>query len=403
MAKKSDLDSLLTQIRTMPLESRAGFIQLLMDAGKSQEAFELCLEGMRIESSPLLEKLAAAAVNQLPDSKQKAAKSKLKQAKKDKDNDIEDERLKVAENVLPIQSRSPLTLAPVESEKSTFKLAHVAGLHDVKRRLRLSFLGPRKNPALRDKFAADMQGGLLLWGPPGCGKTLIGKALAGELGASFLSYGLPDILGPYIGESEANLARIFETARKHAPAVLFFDEVDAIGQRRSAMHGGSSRNLIVQLLSEMDGISSDNYGVYVVGATNHPWDIDSALRRSGRFDHSIFVPPPDSDARHAIFKAELALRPCTTIDIDLLVKRTDGFSGADIALLCKVAAEIALDEAIEDDTRMLNHADLDEALKQVSATTGTWLQEASNVALFGADQKFYDPLRQFLKDRTLTV
>ena len=163
----------------------------------------------------------------------------------------------------------------------------------------MSFLEPLRNPEIAAQFGKTMRGGLLLWGPPGCGKTFIARALAGELGASFYVVGLHDVLDMYVGNSEHNLHEVFERARRNRPCVLFFDELDSIGQRRANLRAGGAtmRNVVNLFLSELDGADADNDGVFVLGATNHPWDVDSALMRPGRFDRTVLVLPPDTTAR----------------------------------------------------------------------------------------------------------
>jgi ATPase family associated with various cellular activities (AAA) len=193
-----------------------------------------------------------------------------------------------------------------EAEKPGVTLADVAGLEEVKRRLNLAFLAPLKNPELMRMYGKSLRGGLLLYGPPGCGKTFIARATAGELGARFISIGLSDVLDMWIGQSEKNLHEIFESARRNAPCVLFFDEVDALGQKRSQQRNSGTRNVVNQLLSEMDSVNANNDGVFVLAATNHPWDVDTALRRPGRLDRTLLVLPPDAQARAAILRGPRA-------------------------------------------------------------------------------------------------
>src|SRR5262249_3469929 len=159
-------------------------------------------------------------------------------------------------------------------------------------------------------------------------------ALAGELNASFVSVGITDVLDMYLGNSEAHLHKIFSTARRKAPCVLFFDELDALGQKRSHARHGAMRSTVNQLLTELDSVAGDNEGVFVLGATNQPWDVDSALRRPGRFDRTVLVLPPDAPARAAIIEHQLRERPIENIDLPKIVTMTDGFSGADLTHLC---------------------------------------------------------------------
>lgn len=173
-------------------------------------------------------------------------------------------------------------------------LDDVGGLVDVKSRLKRSFLAPLQNPELREAYGASLRGGLLLWGPPGCGKSFLARAMAGELGAHFLSVGLNEVLDMWFGNSEKQLHELFSLARRSSPCVLFFDEVDAIGHSRMNLGRSPARNVVAQLLVELDGVEFSNDGVFVIGATNQPWDVDPALRRPGRFDRTMLVLPPTS-------------------------------------------------------------------------------------------------------------
>src|SRR5437016_336640 len=164
----------------------------------------------------------------------------------------------------------PLKPAWWDAEFPTLRLADVGGMEDVKRRLNVAFIGPLRNPAVLRAYGKTVRGGLLLYGPPGCGKTFIARATAGEIGARFISVGLDDVLSMWLGESERHLHELFESARRNAPCVLFFDEVDAIGQRRSLARHSAGRNVVNQLLAEMDGVETSNEGVFVLAATNHP-------------------------------------------------------------------------------------------------------------------------------------
>ncbi|MFC2573252.1 MAG: AAA family ATPase, partial [Actinomyces oris] len=225
-----------------------------------------------------------------------------------------------------------------EVERAGVRLADVGGMTEVKNRLEASFLAPLRNPELRRLYGKSLRGGLLLYGPPGTGKTFIARAIAGEMGAGFLSVTISDILDPYIGNSEANLHNVFQQARDHAPCVLFLDELDAIGMKRSLSRNSSMRSTVNQLLEELDGVGSNNEGVYLLAATNAPWDIDPALRRPGRLDRTLLVLPPDEPARAAILHTHLRERPVEGIDLQALARVTDGLTGADLSHVCDSAA-----------------------------------------------------------------
>lgn len=285
-------------------------------------------------------------------------------------------------------------------ERSAVRLADVGGMEQVKARLEAAFLAPMRNPELGALYGRGMRGGLLLYGPPGCGKSFIARAVAGELGAQFIAISLADVLDMYIGQSERNLHEVFQLARRSAPCVLFLDEVDAIGQKRSQLRGGAMRGTVNQLLSEMDSVGSVNEGVFVLAATNHPWDVDVALRRPGRFDRTLLVLPPDEPAREAILRYHVRDRPIGGIDVGLLARRTDGFSGADLAHLVDVAAEGAmLDAAASGVIRLIEMGDFDRALREVRPSVRPWLETARNVAMFANAAGEYDELVTYLKKR----
>jgi SpoVK/Ycf46/Vps4 family AAA+-type ATPase len=288
-----------------------------------------------------------------------------------------------------------------EVERPVIKLEDVGGMENVKRRLRTAFLAPLENPALRRMYGMSLRGGLLLYGPPGCGKTFIARATAGELGARFIGVGLHDILDMWLGESEKNLHELFESARKAAPCVLFFDEVDALGRKRSQLTHSAGREVVVQFLSELDSFGSENEGVFVLAATNHPWDVDSALRRPGRFDRMILVLPPDEPAREAILRFHMRERPLGDIDFETLATATDLFSGADLAHLCESAAESALEDSIASGTpRPIEMVDFESSLEDVRPSTLPWLHTARNFAEFSGEGG-YDDLLAYLRERRL--
>ena len=250
-------------------------------------------------------------------------------------------------------------------------LSDVAGMGDVKRRLELSLLAPLTNPELLKMYGSALRGGLLLYGPPGCGKTFIARAVAGELSARFINVGLSDVLDMYMGQSERNLSEVFAHARRRAPCVLFLDEVDALGRRRSQMRH-SAANVVGQLLAELDGAKASNEGVFVLAATNSPWDVDPALRRPGRFDRTLLVLPPDLEARRHLLALETRSRPTEALDLPAIAARTEGFSGADLTHLVASATELAMEDALKSGSvRPIRQADFVRALKEVRPSTRT--------------------------------
>ena len=289
-----------------------------------------------------------------------------------------------------------------DAERSTLKLADVAGMNQVKERLEAAFLAPMRNPELRKLYGKNLRGGLLLYGPPGCGKTFIARAVAGELGARFMAVSFADIIDMFVGQSERNIHELFEIARRNSPCVLFLDEVDAIGQKRSQLRNTPMRSAVNQLLLELDDVGSGNEGVFLLAATNHPWDVDSALRRPGRFDRTLLVLPPDGTAREAVFRYHLRERPVAGVNLGRLAKLTDGYSGADIAHICETASERALLDSIHrGEARMIGQPDLEAAITEVKPSLGAWFDTARNVALFANEGGAYDDLAAYLKKRRL--
>ncbi|KAF6140192.1 hypothetical protein GIB67_000240 [Kingdonia uniflora] len=228
----------------------------------------------------------------------------------------------------------------------------VGGLDRVKRELQETVQYPVEHPEKFEKFCMSPSKGVLFYGPPGCGKTLLAKAIANECQANFISIKGPELLTMWFGESEANVREIFDKARQSAPCVLFFDELDSIATQRGGSvgdAGGAADRVLNQLLTEMDGMSAKKT-VFIIGATNRPDIIDSALLRPGRLDQLIYIPLPDESSRHQIFKACLRKSPISKdVDLRALAKYTKGFSGADITEICQRSCKYAIRENIEKD------------------------------------------------------
>jgi AAA+ superfamily predicted ATPase len=301
-----------------------------------------------------------------------------------------------------VTGRPPAAAESPAAGPAGLRLADVAGLTEVKARLEAAFLAPMRNPELRTLYGKSLRGGLLLYGPPGCGKTFIARAVAGELGARFLPVSFADVIDMFVGRSERNIHELFAVARRSAPCVLFLDEVDAIGQKRSQLRNTPMRSAVNQLLLELDDVSGGNEGVFLLAATNHPWDVDSALRRPGRFDRTLLVLPPDQPARAAVFQYHLRERPVAGIDLDRLAGLTDGYSGADLAHICETAVERALLDSVRQGTaRLIGQADLEAAITEVKPSLGPWFETARNVAMFANEGGAYDDLAAYLRKRRL--
>ena len=293
----------------------------------------------------------------------------------------------------------PPAEALFEPPQARVSFADVGGLESLKKRVQRRIITPLKKPSLFQRFRKRTGGGVLLYGPPGCGKTLMARATAGEVEASFLSVQVADIVSKWQGESEQNLAAIFRKARASTPAVLFFDEVEALGGKREQGRYASQATLVSQFLGEMDGFSQNNDGVLILAATNMPWAIDSAFRRPGRFDRVLFVPPPDRAARATILGIHLRDRPAAPdIDPEALARRTSGFSGADLENLVETAVDLAIEASLESGEEVpLSQALLVEALDEVRPTTLEWLTTARNYARYANEGGQYDEVLDFLK------
>ncbi|GGJ18145.1 ATP-binding protein [Deinococcus roseus] len=285
-----------------------------------------------------------------------------------------------------------------DTQPSSTTLEDVAGMQQVKDRIHRTLLGPLRNPGLTSMYGKSLRGGMLLYGPPGCGKTHLAKAIAGEMQARFLSISLTDVLDMYIGQSEHNLKGLFDSARKRTPCVLFFDEMDALGRKRSLVRNSNS-NAIHQLLMELDG-KENNDGLFVLAATNAPWDVDAALRRPGRLDRTILVLPPDREARLAILQMNFRNKPTENLDLNWLASQTEDYSGADLKHLCDTATEYALSDSLRTGVpRPIRKQDLQTAFQEVKPSTREWFELSKNFALYANENGLYDELEKYLKAR----
>jgi AAA+ superfamily predicted ATPase len=285
----------------------------------------------------------------------------------------------------------------VEFERPTVKFADVGGMSAVKEEIRMKIIYPLQNAELFRQYGKKTGGGVLLYGPPGCGKTLLSRATAGEIKATFLSIGIHQVLDMWLGNSEKNLHKIFELARQNTPAILFFDEVDALASDRSAMKHHAGRNVINQFLAEMDGAIGNNEGILILGATNAPWQVDPAFRRPGRFDRVLFVPPPDEVARASIIELMARGKPVHKLDPASLAKRTKDFSGADLKAVFDVASEEKLAIAMRENRLVpISTDDLIRAAKSMQPSTKAWFESAKNYALYANQSGFYNDVLSFL-------
>jgi AAA+ superfamily predicted ATPase len=278
----------------------------------------------------------------------------------------------------------------------------VGGMAALKKTLRLHIIEPFLRPSLFARFKKQGGGGILLYGPPGCGKTMIARAIASECNASFLSVGISEVLNMWMGESERNLALLFEKARAQKPCVLFFDELDALAFSRSKAQSEHSRTIVNEFLAQLDGFEQDNRDVLFLGATNMPWDVDSAMKRPGRFARQVFVPPPDLEARRHIIEIKLRDVPTEGIDIDALAKATENYSGADIDGIIDLAKESAIHDIIAGNPeRPIGPADIAYGLGESQSSTVEWLKTARNLVRYAGGDDSYRDVEKYLKQAKL--
>ena len=283
-------------------------------------------------------------------------------------------------------------------QRPTVGFQDVGGMDAVKKEIELKIIKPLLHPELYKAYGKKIGGGILLYGPPGCGKTFIASATAGQVNAQFISVGLNNILDMWIGNSEKNLHQVFEIARQNTPCVLFIDEIDALGASRSDMKQSAGRHLINQFLLELDGVDYSNEGILIIGATNTPWHLDTAFRRPGRFDRIIFIPPPDEAARASILRLKLANKPIASIDYEAIAKKLEHYSGADIEAIIDLAIEEKLDTAFTTGVpEPISTKDLLNAAKKHRASTQEWFSKAKNFALFANEGGLYDDILSYMK------
>jgi SpoVK/Ycf46/Vps4 family AAA+-type ATPase len=387
---------------------RLHLASLQLQAGRPQAALDNCISVLTLAPNHPqalgLAKTAAETAGEFELSTMYEERLQML-AGNSEDSSVDEMFREMVEKFQPEPTPVPLTTSTdylgdfANAEPPRITLADVGGMDEVKKRLNAAFLAPLRHPELRKLYGKSLRGGLLLYGPPGCGKTFIARAVAGELGASFFSVGLSDVLEMWLGTSERNLHQIFERARKAAPCVLFLDEVDALGHKRSQLRYSAGRGVVNQLLLEMDGASSNNAGVFVLAASNHPWDIDGALRRPGRLDRSLLVLPPDKAAREAILRYHLCHRPLQSIYFGEVAAMTDGFSGADLVLVCETATEYAFEDSVaKGKARPITMRDLALAIQEVRPSTKSWFELARQYARYSNNSGEYDELLPYLPE-----
>lgn len=286
-------------------------------------------------------------------------------------------------------------------ETSDITFDDIGGMDELKEEIRMNIIYPFKNPELFIQYGKSAGGGILLYGPPGCGKTYIAKATANECNATFINISLIDVLDMHVGEGERKLHEIFKLARRKSPAVIFIDEIDALGNDR--MKTGDNvfaRTLVNQFLSELDGLTSNNSSIMIMGATNVPWYVDSALKRPGRFDKTVFVPPPDRNARAQIFNLYLLKKPIDKIDYDKLAELTEDYSPADIIAVCNLAIDRIIRKALKTGEKdLINTSTLIDAINEINPSTIEWLNTANNYVKYSNQSGLYDEVLKYMNKK----
>jgi len=312
-------------------------------------------------------------------------------------------REKVQLTVVPgARSADVVSIARPVAVADKTRFIHIAGMDDLKKSIRLQIIEPFVNPGLFAKFRKKAGGGILLYGPPGCGKTMLARAVANECNASFLAIGISEILSMWQGESERNLALMFEKARAQKPCVMFFDELDALAFARSKASSDVSRKIVNEFLSQLDGFDNQNEQVLILAATNMPWDVDPAMKRPGRFARQVFVPPPDVVARTRIIELALESVPHGAVDAAAIAKVTEQFSGAYVDALVERAKEYVLTEYLETRReREITQDDLARAAAELVPTTQDWLRTARNLVKYAGGDDSYRDLERYLKANKL--
>lgn len=314
----------------------------------------------------------------------------LRASKKDNSN----QKKYLAKAIELYEQSNKLKMVHHQVEKSDrIDFTSIGGLDSLKEEIRIKIIEPILNPEIFKQFGKKAGGGILMYGPPGCGKSLIAEATANEANASFYHVKPSELKSKYVGETEKNISKLFEQARENQPAIIFFDEFETLGRERSRtdVH---TQNHISQLLSEMDGVGNKDSQILLLAATNVPWDIDPALRRHGRFGTSIFVHEPDLLARKEIIKLNLQDKPIDdSVDVEFLANVTDGFSGADISELCEIAADIVIKEFFKTkNKRNINHQDFITALEHKQTIVKSWYDLAKKKIIENQQEDLYSDI-----------
>lgn len=313
------------------------------------------------------------------------------------DRERESNKKTLAEGVSDANSSNKNKIIPVDKPDVNFE--DVGGLTRVKEEIKKAIIYPFEHPDLYSLYGKRVGEGLLLYGPPGCGKTFISRATAGQANASFINVKLSDVLSKWVGGSEKSISESFEVAHKNNPAILFFDEIDALGSKRGSMSQDHTNRLVNSLLMEMDGFAGPKEKVLVLAATNEPWNVDTALKRPGRFSKLLFIPPPDFRARYQILKILAEKKPVSPmVNLKMIAKKTASYSCADLEQIVEEAADVPLKEAISGKkSRAIGESDFMKVLKTRSSSILPWFKYAREQLIVHRSQNEFPELWEFVK------
>ncbi|SHN00310.1 ATP-binding protein [Cryptosporangium aurantiacum] len=389
---------------------------LLLDRGRAAEALEHCSTVLRSdpaneEAIALLRRASAELGIARPGSRVAADRPSADPAMVGRsgfDWDAAEAQVQDLPEIGPVRDGLPDPVGVGDVDGVVFTdltLADVVGASDAKERIERG-IAPIRNPALARAFGKRTTGGMLLYGPPGCGKAFVARAIAGELRANFYRVGRSDVLDRPASTAEIlasnpaaerRLRAVFATARRSAPCVLFLDDVDAIGPKRSRLQNPSTLRAVVnQLLFELDSLARSDHGVFVLASTTRPWDLDPALRRAGRLDRMVLIAPPDADARRAILRYQLRDLLVADFDLGAIAEATAGYSAADLRRVVDTAADTALSQSLRrGHARPIEESDVQAAVRRVRPSVGTWLDLARAAA--GPSEGSYEDLHLYLR------
>ena len=273
--------------------------------------------------------------------------------------------------------------------------ASVVGLEHVKQAIYRDLLYPLRHQELAKDYGVEVQGGMILFGPPGCGKTLIVRAMAGESNANIIEVRPSDIYDAYVGSEGRHISRLFHQARNNVPCIIFIDEVELLGTRRESTGNYVwMREALTTFLTELDGLQSDNNGILVVGATNEPWTIDPALKRHGRLGKMLYVPPPDESMREGLFRLYLRDAPLAgEIDYRALAKASGLCNSADIAGICREARQLGWGRTVETGKKdAITMGDILACMQRGKSNLAEWYETAKRSIVTDGDRKLYSEL-----------